>query len=169
MCLRRPEGKKFLPEPYGPPPQPRGTAPGPDHIANRASGGLPEPGLPRLLRPPGITGLRESERETVFEQAMGRKVRVGQETYNGSGRAGDKSLVYGAPKRPEELNPGLFRTLKDSPTFLRFCSTLPPPPSASPHARRAAGEQRVAAAAKEADRTLVASLVAPMSEGVDDE
>lgn len=141
----------------------------PEHARSRSGESLPEPGLPRLLRPPGVNGLRETDKEIVFEQSMGRKVRVGQDTYNGNGRAGDKSLVYGAPKKVEELDPKLFKTLKDSPTFLRFCSTLPAAPSVSPHTRRAAGAERSAAAARDADRSLVATLTVPLPEGCDDD
>lgn len=33
---------------------------------------------------------------------MGRKIRVGMETYRGAHRAGDLSLSYGPSKRPED-------------------------------------------------------------------
>lgn len=50
---------------------------------------------------------------------MGRKVRLGQDTYRGSGRAGDMSQSFAPPKRPEDIDVGFFKSLKDSPTFIR--------------------------------------------------
>lgn len=57
----RPEGKKFIPEPYGPPPKPRGTKPPPDEIRFKQPTTAPEPGMPRLGRPINTCGLRESD------------------------------------------------------------------------------------------------------------
>jgi hypothetical protein len=86
---RRPEGKRAIPEPYGAPPaQPRGTRPPPDDVRFRQSDSAPEPNLPRLGRPEGISGLRESSTELTFEKSTGIKVKVGPHAYTGLGRAG---------------------------------------------------------------------------------
>ncbi len=161
----RPEGKRAIPEPYGAPPHPRGTRPAPDDVKFRPAGSLPEPPLPRLGRPDGITGLRESDKEAQFESQLGRKVRVGQDSYRGLGRAGDRSLVMGAPARVED-EPTYFRSMKDSPTFVRFCNSLPPKPAVSPHQRRQ--EQLLRQA--EAERQRAAELVSTLNiDGVPDE
>lgn len=157
----RPEGKRALPEPYGAPPRVEGKYPGPDYIVSKPSGHASEPPLPRLFRPgPGIQGLRESDVEMTYERAMGRKVRVGQDTYKGYGRAGDMSLRYGPTHRPED-DPTFFKSLKDSPTFLRFCDSLPAKPAVSPHDRRAMSLRRAHESEVDKERQLVASLELP--------
>ncbi|KAG2445982.1 hypothetical protein HXX76_000585 [Chlamydomonas incerta] len=163
----RPEGKKAIPEPYGAPPaHPRGTRPPPDDVRFREAESAPEPNLPRLGRPEGINGLRESgDQQYQFESSLGRKIRVGQESYRGAGRAGDRSLVYGAPTRAED-DPTYFRSMKDSPTFTRFCNSLPAKPAVSPHQRREEGMRRAA----EEERRREAELVGTLNiEGVPDD
>ena len=159
-CLSlRLEGKRSVPEPHGPPPHfiSRGPAPN-GHFGE--SGSADEPALPRLSRPPGATGLRESDKELSYERAMGRKVRVGQGTFQGSGRAGDMSISFAAPRRPED-NAGFFKSLKDTPTFLRFCNSLPNKIVVSPHERRAAELQRNQNQETQRERDLVATLALP--------
>ncbi|GLC43829.1 hypothetical protein PLESTB_000912700 [Pleodorina starrii] len=154
----RPEGKRSIPEPYGPmPPAPRGLRPPPDDVRYRPAGALPEPPLPRLGRPDGITGLRESDKEVVFDATLGRKIRVGQESYRGTGRAGDRSLVYGASGRVED-DPTYYRSMKDAPTFVRFCNSLPPKPAVSPHQRREEGVRRQAEQERRREAELVSTL-----------
>ncbi|PNH04988.1 hypothetical protein TSOC_008796 [Tetrabaena socialis] len=162
----RAEGKRTVPEPYGAPPAyPRGTRPPSDEVRFRPAGAAAEPPLPRLGRPEGITGLRESDKETQFEASLGRKIRVGQDSYRGAGRAGDRSLVYGAPARAEE-DPTYYRSMKDSPTFVRFCNSLPAKPAVSPHQRRDEGMRRAA----EEERRRAAALVSTLNiEGVPDD
>ncbi|KAG2482972.1 hypothetical protein HYH03_018149 [Edaphochlamys debaryana] len=159
----RPEGKRAIPEPYGAPPgHARGRMPPPDDVRYRPAGAASEPPLPRLGRPEGITGLRESDKEMGFESSLGRKVRVGQESYKGMGRAGDRSLVYGAPARVED-DPTYYRSMKDSPTFVRFCNSLPAKPAVSPHQRREEGLRRQA----DQERRQAAALVSTLNiEGV---
>lgn len=123
-------------------------------------------GLPRLGRAPqGIQGLRESDKELAFESSLGRKTRVGLNTYHGHGRAGDMSLVYGAPARVED-DAAYFKASKDSPTFLRFCNSLPAKAAVSPHERRMAGEQRAKDLERQRERQLVSTLEIP---GVNDD
>lgn len=98
--------------------------------------------------------------ELSFEKAIGRKVRVGQHTYEGSGRAGDLSAVFGAPKRPEDEST-FFRVAKDSRTYSRFVSNLPAKPAISPHQRREEGSRRMQQAERERERQLVAALPVP--------
>ncbi|KXZ56017.1 hypothetical protein GPECTOR_2g1569 [Gonium pectorale] len=162
----RPEGKRTVPEPHGSlPAHPRGTRPPPDDVRLKPAATAPEPPLPRLGRPDGITGLRESDKETQFDVSLGRKIRVGQDTYRGTGRAGDKSLVYGASARVED-DPTFYKTMKDTPTFSRFVNSLPPKPSVSPHQRREDGLRRQA----EQERRREAALVSTLNiEGVADD
>mmetsp|Transcript_14106 Transcript_14106/g.30586 ORF Transcript_14106/g.30586 Transcript_14106/m.30586 type:complete len:283 (-) Transcript_14106:418-1266(-) len=156
----RPEGKRAIAEPYGPGPRAMGTRPPPDDVRFKEAQHAPEPAMPRLSRPVGLYGLRESDQELSYERAMGRKVRVDHMSYHGTGRAGDKSTSFAPPARPED-DPVFFKTLKDSPTFIRFCSTLPPKPAVSPHERRAASMQRANAREMDQERQLVASLQLP--------
>ena len=135
-------------------------APAPSDVRFRQAEHAPEPPLPRLSRPPGTTILRESDTELSYERAMGRKVRVGHDTYGGMGRAGDMSLRYGPTYRPED-DPTFFKTLKDSPTFLRFCGTLPAKPAVSPHERRAMSLRKAQESEVDRERQLVASLNLP--------
>jgi len=157
--IERPGGKKLIPEPYGAPPQPRGLFTHPTNV-NKIPETLPEPAMPRSSRPPGATILRESDQELSYEHALGRKVRVNSATYRGTGRAGDLSQSFAPTKRPEDTG-SFFKNLKDSPTFTRFVSSLPAPPSVSPHQRRAQELQRLQAAERNADRMLVSSLTLP--------
>ncbi|KAF5838198.1 hypothetical protein DUNSADRAFT_3247 [Dunaliella salina] len=157
--IERPGRKKLIPEPYGAPPQPSGLFTHPTN-ANKVPETYPEPGMPRSRRPPGATILRESDQELSYEHAFGRKVRVNSATYRGTGRAGDLSQSFAPTKRPEDTG-SFFKSLKDSPTFTRFVSSLPPPPSVSPHQRRAQEMQRLQAAERNADRMLVSSLRLP--------
>ncbi|EFJ50584.1 hypothetical protein VOLCADRAFT_103801 [Volvox carteri f. nagariensis] len=136
-----------------------------DEVRYRPAGAIPEPPLPRLGRPDGITGLRETDKEVNFEATMGRKVRVGQDSYRGSGRAGDRSLVYGAPQRVED-DPSYYRSMKDAPTFVRFCNSLPPKPAVSPHQRRDEGARRQAEQERRREAALVSTLTI---EGVPDD
>lgn len=119
--------------------------------------------MPRLSRPVGICGLRESDQELSYEQAMGRKIRVDNNTYDGLGRAGDLSSTFGPPRRPED-DPAFFKSHKDTPTFIRFCSSLPAKPAVSPHERRAQEMHNNRAQELQRDRELVASLAAPDGE-----
>ena len=151
------EGKRFVPEPHGPPP----------HISSRGSAHEPrqqshvdEPAIPRLARPPGASGLRESDEELSYERAMGRKIRVNPVTYQGSGRAGDTSILYSSPGRPED-DAGFFKSLKDTPTFLRFCNSLPAKAAESPHVRRAEQLKRIQAQERQRERALVSTLQLP--------
>lgn len=156
----RPEGKRSIPEPFGPPPHVSGTMPGPTEIVYRPPGHASEPSMPRLLRPPGITGLRETDQELSYAREMGQKVRVGQESYRTTGRAGDMSLRYGPTHRPED-DPTFFKSLKDSPTFLRYCNSLPAKPAMSPHERRDMSLRRQYESEVNRERELVASLHLP--------
>jgi hypothetical protein len=113
--------------------------------------------MPRLSRPVGICGLRESDKELSYEQAMGRKIRVDSSTYDGLGRAGDLSSMFGPPRRPED-DPNFYKSHKDTPTFIRFCNTLPAKPAVSPHERRAQEMHNNRAQELQRDRELVASL-----------
>lgn len=159
LRLCRPEGKRQIPEPYGPPPSHgTGTRMAPEDVRFREPGRAPEPAMPRLSRPIGICGLRESENELSHERSLGRKVRVDQHSYRGRGRAGDLSTVQSAPLAPQDADPNFFKTLRDSPTFIRFCNTLPPKPAVSPHERRALQVQRAHQQERERDRQLVSSL-----------
>ncbi|KAG1659230.1 hypothetical protein FOA52_008999 [Chlamydomonas sp. UWO 241] len=157
--IDRPEGKRWALEPNGP--GPRGGEAGLGHgeFSARTDTGceLPQPGMGRLSRPVGIDGPRESGVETSYERAMGRKVRVEADGYHGSGRAGDMSGLFGAPKRPED-DATFFKSLKDTPTFIRFRDMLPPAPSVSPHVRRQQELRRNAVAEVDRDRELVAAL-----------
>lgn len=163
---RRAEGKRSIPEPYGPmPPAPRGLKPPSDEVRYRPAGAMAEPSLPRLARPEGITGLRETDKEVNFEVAMGRKIRLGQDSHRGTGRAGDRSLVYGAPARVED-DPTYYRSMKDAPTFVRFCNSLPPKPAVSPHQRREEGTRRQADEQRRREAALVSTLTI---DGVPDE
>eukprot|EP00798_Chlamydomonas_sp_ICE-L_P020176 gene20176-26912_t len=156
----RPECKRAISEPYGAPPKLQGKQLGADHLVYREASHAMEPPLPRLLRPSGITGLRESDKELSYERAMGQKVRVGQDSYKLSGRAGDMSLRYGPTHRPED-DPNFFMSLKDSPTFLRFCDSLPAKPAVSPHERREISQRKQYDAEVDRERQLVASLNLP--------
>lgn len=126
---------------------------------------MSEPPLPRLGRPEGITGLRESDKEVQFEMMLGRKIRVGQESYRGTGRAGDRSLVYGTSARVED-DPTYYRSMKDSPTFVRFCNSLPQKPGVSPHQRREEGMRRQTEQERRREAALVSTLTI---EGVPDD
>ena len=132
----------------------RGLGRGP---APTDGGELQQPALPRLGRPSGITGLRTSDRELSYEVAMGRKVRVDGATYRGQGRAGDATGTFAPPRRPEDA-PVFFKSLKDTPTFIRFCNTLPARPAVSPHERRVAEHHRQAEAELAKEQALVAAL-----------
>lgn len=101
--------------------------------------------------------------ELSYERAFGRKVRVGQDTYRGSGRAGDLSLSFAPPRRPED-DGGFFKSLQDAPTFTRFVASLPPKPAVSPHERHEQELRRVREAELRAERELVASLKLPDDE-----
>lgn len=98
--------------------------------------------------------------ELSYERAMGRKIRVGQESYRTTGRAGDMSYLTGPQPRPED-EPAFFKTLKDSPTFIRFCNSLPAKPAVSPHQRRAESMKRQQEMERHRERTLVAGLQLP--------
>uniref|UniRef100_A0A7S0VA26 Uncharacterized protein n=1 Tax=Polytomella parva TaxID=51329 RepID=A0A7S0VA26_9CHLO len=156
----RQEGKKALPEPYGPPPHTRGVRlVHSDGSSSSGSQFLAEPSVPRLQRPSSeMTAYRESTGEIVFERAMGRKIRIGIDTYAGAGRAGDfRSGTLGPAARVEDTS-GFFRQLKDTPTFMRFCKSLPPLGQKDLGGRRI--QLAVAARRKEmaVERGLVASL-----------
>jgi len=151
----------MIPEPYGMPPHAQGVQLVPQ---TRQPEYAHEPGMPRLARPYGATILRESDQELSYERAFGRKVRVGQDSYRGAGRAGDMSLSYAPPKRPEDVDTGFFKSLKDAPTFIRFVQSLPPKPAVSPHERHAEQQRRARAAELRAERELVASLKLPDEE-----
>lgn len=112
-------------------------------------------------RTPGAFNNMPSNSEIPFEQAVGRKVRVGRDSYMGTGRAGDLSIVYSCPKRVEDTLLDLNRTSKDNPMFERFVNSLPAKPAVSPHQHRAAGEARARQAELAAERALVASLALP--------
>lgn len=157
----RPSGKKLIPEPYGAPPRPEGVQIIPQA---RPVEYAQEPGMPRLSRPHGATILRESDQELSYEHAFGRKVRVGQDTYRGAGRAGDTSLSFAPPRRPEDTDPAFFKSLKDAPTFIRFVQSLPPKPAVSPHQRHEAQQRRARETELKAERDLVASLHLPDEE-----
>jgi hypothetical protein len=164
-------GRPPPPAPPPPPPlhtqtQPNGPGPrggegglGHGEFSARTDTGseAPQPAMGRLSRPVGIDGLRESGVETSYERAMGRKVRVEADGYRGSGRAGDMSALYGGPKRPED-DAMFFKSLKDTPTFIRFAASLPPSPGVSPHVRRQQELRRNAVAEVDRDRELVAAL-----------
>ncbi len=113
--------------------------------------------MPHRACPPGMSGLRESKVELQYEQAMGRKVRVGPETYRNRGRAGDMTRSFAPPRRPED-DPSFFKSLKDSPTFIRFCNSLPAKAAVSPHERRMQELQRGHEVELQRERALVASL-----------
>lgn len=98
--------------------------------------------------------------ELSYERCFGRKCRVGLDTYRGSGRAGDLSLSYAPPKRPED-DALFFKTLKDSPTFTRFVKSLPPTPAVGPHQRRAEQVKQAQQAERRAEQQLVAGLPQP--------
>lgn len=139
-----------------------------DELRYKEPGRAPEPNIPRMGRPPGACGLRESEQELCYEQVFGRKIRVDQDTYKGLGRAGDvRSGSFGPTPRPED-DPTFFKSLKDTPTFTRFCSSLKTPPAVSPHERRAAAARRNAEKDVDKDRSLVASLDLPVPPGYED-
>lgn len=169
LRMDRPEGRRQIPEPKPPGPLATGPRPQPDDQRNREAGRAPEPPLPRLGRlgrPPGINSLRESDQEISFERLFGRKHKVDQGVYQGQGRAGDKTGTFGPPARPED-DPDFFKSLKDTPTFIRFCSTLPAARlSVSSHERRRVQQWQDAERAVDVERRLVASLNFP--EGLDD-
>jgi hypothetical protein len=96
----------------------------------------------------------------MYDRAMGRKVRLDLNTYRGRGRAGDLSQSFAPPRRPEE-SPAFFKNLKDSPTFIRFCSSLPPRAVVTPQEHRTAELKRNHAAEVQRERELVASLTLP--------
>lgn len=165
--LDKPQGVRYIPEPHGPPPHINGLKTTPEEVRYARSASAPEPGLPSLGRlGPGLTCLRETDKELIFERVMNRKVRVDQGSYRGLGRAGDTTGSLGAPVRPEVLDPSLYKTLTDSPTFIRFCNSLPPKPAVSPHQRRADAARRMYEAERNQERDLVSKLDIP---GVDDD
>lgn len=149
----RPTGKRAIPEPHGAPPR---------LVSHRThqdqpSGHYAEPAMPRLSRPAGATILRESDQELSYERALGRKIRVGMDTYRGSGRAGDLSQSFAPPRRPED-DAVFFKSLKDSPTFTRFVASLPAKPAVGPHQRRAEELRRQRMTELAAERQLVETL-----------
>lgn len=75
--------------------------------------------------------------------------------------------AVGPPPRPED-DSSFFKTLKDTPTFTRFCNSLKTPPAVSPHERRAAAARRNAEKDVCIDRNLVASLDLPELSGYED-
>ncbi|GAX80136.1 hypothetical protein CEUSTIGMA_g7574.t1 [Chlamydomonas eustigma] len=160
LRLDKPEGKRALPEPHGPPPHVSSRGIVSDEIRFKASGHEREPAMPRLSRPIGTKGLRESDQELMYDRAMGRKVRLDLTSYRGRGRAGDLSHSFAPPRRPEE-EPNFFKSLKDSPTFIRFCNSLPPRAVVTPHERRTAELHRNHASEVQRERELVATLTLP--------
>ena len=68
------------------------------------------------------------------------------------------STTLAKPLTADYADPTFFKTLKDTPTFIRFCTTLPAKPAVSPHERRAAQMRRMHEAERERDRQLVTGL-----------
>ena len=123
--------------------------------------------MPRLCRDPGVpVYLRETSQELSYERARGRKIRVQQGSYLGSGRAGDMSVSFAPPRRPEE-DATFFKSLKDTPTFLRFCNSLPAKAAVSPHERRADELRRIQEREKQKERELVSTLELPAVGDID--
>jgi hypothetical protein len=104
--------------------------------------------------------------ELSYERAFGRKIRVGLQSYRGSGRAGDLSHSFAPPKRPED-DSTFFKTLKETPTFIRFMASLPPKPTVSAHQRREEELRRNHEAELAAERKLVASLTLDVEDGLE--
>ena len=90
--------------------------------------------------------------------AMGcRKVRVGRDSYQQSGRAGDLSIRTGAAPRVEDESAYRQHTI-DSPSFVRFCNSLPKLPEQGPNYRHHAAMQRHDAAMQQTAADDVARL-----------
>lgn len=70
------------------------------------------------------------------------------------------SVSYSGPPRPED-DAGFFKSLKDTPTFLRFCNSLPAKAAVSPHVRRAEEIKRIQDQERQRERELVSTLELP--------
>lgn len=151
----RPDRKRYLEAPQGGPVQPSSIMRVGGELQETQY--LPEPMLPRLGRPSGISGLRGQTEELEFERYIGRRGKTAPGQLRNSGRAGDLSLTFGPQARCED-DPRFFKTAKDSPTFLRYCSSLPAPSAVSPLLKHSAGERRRADLAAARERQEVAAL-----------
>lgn len=145
-----------------PPPKPVQQLPASSYGApgTKPFGGLADD--PGASRPPlarGFTAAATSQQGPVpLEPVIPRLRKVSPEQYYGTGAAGDMSQSFAPAKRPEDLNPKFYNTLKESPTFLRFVASLPPKPQVSPHQRHAAAARRQRVEEVAAEKKLVASL-----------
>ena len=163
LRIEKPLGKRAMPEPKPSGPNSQGKKQIPE-ARFRESNRLSEPLLPRLGRPEGISNLRESENEFSYERALGRKIRVDTNSLKGQGFAGDRSGGFGPKARPED-DPFFFKSLKDTPTFIRFCSTLPPNRSTvSCHERRAQQQRSQIEHERERMKAEVATLTFEVSD-----
>lgn len=158
-------GKKAIPEP-----KPSGmNAQGKKQIPEarfKESDRISEPSLPRLGRPEGISSLRESVDEFNYERAFGRKIIIDPSSLKGRGYAGDKTGGFGPKGRPED-DPFFFKTLKDTPTFIRFCSSLNTSKASSAvssHERRAFQQKREKELERERMQAEVATLTFEVSD-----
>jgi hypothetical protein len=151
-------GKKMIPEPNMSGSSAQGKKQMPE-ARFKESNRLSEPSLPRLGRPEGISNLRESDNEFSYEKAFGRKIRVSPNDLQGKGYAGDQTGSFGPKARPED-DPFFFKSLKDTPTFIRFCSSLNTSrvSSMSSHERRALQQKREKDQEREKMRAEVAVL-----------
>ena len=86
-----------------------------------------------------------------------RKVRVGRDSYHQSGRAGDLSIRTGPMPRVEDESAYRQHTI-DSPSFVRFCNSLPKRPEEGPVERHHAAMQRQESAVQLSAAVDVAKL-----------
>ena len=86
-----------------------------------------------------------------------RKIRVGRDSYAQTGRAGDLSIRTGPTPRVEDESAYRQHAI-DSPSFVRFCKSLPAVPEQGPRQRHEAAVHRQEAAVQQSAAEDVASL-----------
>lgn len=84
-------------------------------------------------------------------------MRVGRNSYHQTGRAGDLSLRTGPTPRVEDES-AYRQHIIDSPSFVRFCSSLPKLPEEGPVERHYAAMQRQESALQQSAAEDVARL-----------
>ncbi|KAK9824619.1 hypothetical protein WJX72_011775 [[Myrmecia] bisecta] len=144
------DGKRFVEEPKGLVPRIQGMRQYTELREKPAGQLAQEPQLHHIRRYPAREG-----KERSLEESLHRKIAVTRDSYYGTGRAGDLSKLFSPPPRVEDI-PEYQHHCVESPTFLRYCKSLPPRTGVSPLERHM--EQLQEKVAKENRRALEAVL-----------